>query len=54
MDQESGTPIRQLAVKTEYSVPALCSMVTPRRKPQIGAEMTWEEELHLNIYKVLL
>ena len=30
MDQKSGTPIRQLAVKTAYSVPALCFMVTPR------------------------
>ena len=54
VDQESGTLIRLLAVKTEYSVPALCFMVTPRCGSQKSAGMTWEEELRLNIYKVLL
>ena len=54
MDQESGAPIRQLAVKTEYSVPASCFMVTPRQEPLKSAGMAWAEDLHWNIYKVLL
>ena len=51
MDQESGTPIRQLAAKAEYSVPALCFMVTPLQK---SAGMAWDEGLQLSIYKILL